>query len=202
MSQDMDIVLASQSPYRRQQLQQLAIPFRQQAADIDETALANETLDQYVSRLAQQKAAKIADKYPQSWIIGSDQACSVDGVIRSKPGDRANAIKQLQDCRGKTVRFTTAVALINKQQESCDYKVEHFDVNFRHLTDQEIEHYVDLEKPFDCAGSFKVEGLGIYLFESLDGRDFNSLIGLPLIALIDLFHQKNINLLSLAQLQQ
>ena len=202
MPHAIDIVLASQSPYRRQQLEQLAIPFHQQAADIDETPHPSEMLDDYVSRLAQEKAQKVAREYPDSWIIGSDQAGSVDGVIRSKPGDRDKAIKQLQDCRGKTVRFTTAVALVNQQKNRGQCKVEHFDVNFRHLTDEEIEHYVDLEKPFDCAGSFKVEGLGIYLFESLNGRDFNSLIGLPLIALVDLFHQQDINLLTLAQLNK
>lgn len=202
MPNAIDIVLASQSPYRRQQLQQLAIPFRQQAADIDETPHVNETLDQYVSRLAQEKARKVARDYSSEWVIGSDQACSVDGVISSKPGNRETAIQQLQNCRGKTVRFTTAVALVNKELNVCQHKIEYFDVNFRNLTDHEIEHYVDLEQPFDCAGSFKVEGLGIYLFESLTGRDFNSLIGLPLIALVDLFHQQNINLLSLTQIDR
>lgn len=199
MSRTLDLVLASQSVYRRQQLQQLAVDFIQQAADIDETPKINESIDDYVGRLAIEKAGKVAKHYDTSWVIGSDQACSINGVITSKPVNRQAAINQLQVCSGQHVRFTTGVALVNQQKQVRCHHIEHFDVYFRTLSDQTIERYIDLEQPFDCAGSFKVEGLGIHLFKSLDGRDYNSLIGLPLIALVDLFEQQGINLLSYSQ---
>ncbi len=193
----MKLLLASSSPYRRQLLQQLGIPFDWASPDVDETPLPHESPAAYVERLAIAKANALADVYPDHWIIGSDQTCVVNNDIAGKPGNRDRAIAQLSACSGQTVCFFTGLALRSpapvKQTTSC---VEPFDVQFRALSDADISTYVDMEQPFDCAGSFKVEGLGIHLFDALNGRDYNSLIGLPLIALCDLMRKAGISPLS------
>ena len=193
----MKLLLASSSPYRRQLLQQLRLPFEHASPNIDETPIPDESPRDYVERLAQSKATALVDTYPRHWIIGSDQTCVVNGQIVGKPGNRERAIAQLQACAGEAVDFYTGLALYRPDDGRCFSLVEPFTVQFRALSTEEIEHYVDLEQPFDCAGSFKVEGLGIHLFESLEGRDYNSLIGLPLIALLDLFRKAGLSPLRL-----
>ena len=206
----MKLLLASSSRYRRQLLEQLRIPFEHASPDIDETPLEGETPKAYVERLARAKANALSSRYPQHWIIGSDQTCVINDQIVGKSGTRKRAIEQLQACSGRAVTFYTGLALCSPTSEdnakqpanSTTYSlVEPFTVHFRDLSTEEIARYVDLEHPFDCAGSFKVEGLGIQLFKALDGRDYNSLIGLPLIGLNDLMRQANLSPLMLTPVE-
>lgn len=190
-------LLASSSVYRRELLTQLGFAFTWANPEIDETPLAEETAEYYVERLAREKALALKSAYPEHWIIGSDQCCVIDGAITGKPLSAENAIAQLSACSGQTVRFVTGLSLVSPAGDIRTL-VEPFTVHFRQLSKQEIVTYVALEKPLDCAGSFKVEGLGIHLFERLEGRDFHSLIGLPLIALGDLLRDAGFSPLALA----
>ncbi len=183
------IILASGSPYRRRLLEQLGLAFEWASPDTDETALPAETPEMLVQRLAHAKAKALALRYPQHLIIGSDQAASFDSRILGKPGHIDNARRQLQACRGQRVEFVTGLCLLNSHTKQHDTVVERFSVVFRDLTDEQIERYLEREQPFDCAGSFKVEGLGIALFERLEGDDPNALIGLPLIRLVTLLER-------------
>ncbi|MBC3767853.1 Maf family protein [Neptunicella marina] len=189
----MKIVLASTSPFRASVLKKLCIPFEQAAPHTDETAHENESAEQLVERLAIAKAKALS--CDDAWIIGSDQVATVDGKILGKPHTHEKAVEQLSLCSGKTVRFLTGLCLHNAKADVTESLVEPFDVNFKVLNENQIERYLRAEQPYNCAGSFKSEGLGICLFESLQGRDPNTLIGLPLIALIDLFRLHNIELL-------
>ena len=192
----MKLLLASSSRYRRQQLKQLGIPFEHASPDIDETPKPDETIEAYVERLSIEKARALASQHPDHWIIGSDQSCSVDGKIVGKPGNFDRAFEQLKACAGKRVMFSTGVALFHQGEVwSC---IEPFEVAFRDLNEDEIRRYLELEQPYDCAGSFMVEGLGIHLFEGLYGRDINSLIGMPLIALLELMREAGLQPLQLA----
>ncbi|NTS77953.1 septum formation inhibitor Maf [Catenovulum sp. SM1970] len=177
------IILASTSPFRKQILAKLNIPFTAQAPEVDETALIDETADALVERLAFLKAKAISDKHNQAIVIGSDQVAVVEGTILGKPGNFENAKKQLQLLSGKTVTFLTGLSIQIKETNFVQTLVEPFNVCFRNLSEQEIEHYLKTEQPYNCAGSFKSEGLGITLFEALSGKDPNTLIGLPLISL-------------------
>ncbi len=181
----MQLLLASSSPYRRQLLSQLKLPFVYAAPDIDESPNASETPEHYVERLAIAKAQALRVRYPAHWIIGSDQCCLVNGKITGKPLTSERAIAQLQASSGQKVRFLTGLCVL-APDGAWQSTVEEFAVHFRPLTDEEIALYVQAEQPLDCAGSFKVEGLGIHLFERLEGRDPNTLIGLPLLALLDM----------------
>ena len=183
------LLLASSSIYRRRLLEQLRIPFSYASPDVDESVLADESPLAYVSRLANAKAYAMQSSYPEHWIIGSDQTCVIDGRIVGKSGSFDVALAQLQQASGRSVTFYTGVCLLNAQTGQQWQHVEPFTVHFRSLTEEEIGHYLTLEQPYDCAGSFKVEGLGIQLFQSLEGRDSSSLIGLPLIALLDLMRE-------------
>lgn len=179
------IVLASSSRYRQQLISQLGIPAECHAPNIDETPLNTEKPAETALRLAQQKAAHVATQHKDALVIGSDQVADLDGIALGKPGDRGRTIEQLQACSGKTLHFHTGLCLINSQsgrQQDC---VDTFTVRFRPLTTEQITRYVDKEPAFDCAGGFKMEGLGISLFERLSGDDPNTLIGLPLIRLVD-----------------
>ena len=178
------IVLASTSPFRRELLGKLGLPFDTDSPDIDETARAEETPEQLVARLAEEKARAVAQRHPDSLIIGSDQVAVIDGKIIGKPGDHEKAMAQLRSASGKTVRFLTGLCLYNSANDHKQLVVEPFDVVFRTLSDSQIDNYLKAEQPYNCAGSFKSEGLGIALFERLQGEDPNSLIGLPLIRLI------------------
>lgn len=188
-----NFLLASSSPYRAMLMKQLGLPFIQDKPDIDETPIATETAEAYVQRLATEKARALLNTHAVDWIIGSDQTCIINGKITGKPGNKAKALQQLQSVQGKSVIFLTGLCLLNNHTQETYSLVEPFEVHFRNLPDQELERYLDLEKPFDCAGSFKMEGLGIHLFERLSGRDPNSLIGLPLIGLCDLMRQAGLS---------
>ncbi|MBI1425171.1 MAG: septum formation inhibitor Maf [Gammaproteobacteria bacterium] len=178
------LVLASTSPYRKALLEKLQLAFDTAAPDIDESALPGENPEQLVARLAEAKAMAIADRYPDALIIGSDQVAVVDGKIVGKPGDHEKAHAQLKRAAGKRVTFLTGLCLHNSLSRRSQVEVVPFSVIFRQLTETQIEHYLQREQPYNCAGSFKSEGLGIALFEKLEGDDPNTLIGLPLIRLI------------------
>jgi MAF protein len=177
------LVLASTSRYRRSLLEKLGLPFICAAPDVDETPQPNESARSLVTRLAQAKAQALATTYPAHLIIGSDQVCVLNGQITGKPHTEDNAVAQLMLARGARVSFYTGLALYNSANGNLQIACEPFDVHFRHLTEAEIRRYIQLEQPLQCAGSFKSEGLGIALFERLEGRDPNALVGLPLIAL-------------------
>ncbi|SFQ97573.1 MAF protein [Enterobacter sp. kpr-6] len=187
------LVLASTSPYRRAMLEKLGVTFECAAPGVDETALPGETPRHLVLRLAQAKAQALAERYPQHLIIGSDQVCVLDGEITGKPLTEENAVKQLMKARGNIVTFYTGLALYNSATGHLQTECEPFDVHFRHLSEQEITDYLRKERPLNCAGSFKSEGLGITLFERLEGRDPNTLVGLPLIALCQMLRREDCN---------
>lgn len=187
------LILASTSPWRRALLEKLAIPFECAAPEVDETPFPGEAPRHLVSRLAQQKAQSLAHRYPAHLIIGSDQICVLDGEITGKPLTEENARQQLLKARGNIVTFYTGLALYNSATGHLQTEVEPFDVHFRHLSEAEIDDYLRKERPLHCAGSFKSEGLGIALFERLEGRDPNTLIGLPLIALCQMLRREEMN---------
>jgi len=187
------LVLASTSPYRRALLEKLGVTVECAAPGVDETALPGETPRHLVLRLAQAKAQALAERYPQHLIIGSDQVCVLDGEITGKPLTEENAVKQLMKARGNIVTFYTGLALYNSATGHLQTECEPFDVHFRHLSEQEITDYLRKERPLNCAGSFKSEGLGITLFERLEGRDPNTLVGLPLIALCQMLRREDCN---------
>jgi septum formation protein len=186
------IVLASSSPYRRQLLEQLKLPFEWSSPDIDETVLPDEEPMALVKRLALAKARALATQFPQHCIIGSDQVACLNGNILGKPGTLNNARRQLRACSGRRVGFLTGLCLLDSSNGSFETIVEPFTVIFRTLSNEQIDNYLTREQPFDCAGSFKVEGLGIALFECLEGADPNALIGLPLIRLVTLLQRAGI----------
>lgn len=189
----MQLVLASSSPYRRALLARLGLPFEHASPDIDETPQPGEDVQSLVCRLALGKAAALAPVWPDALIIGADQACLLGEQILGKPGTRENAHQQLRACSGQSVDFYTALVLYDSQTGSWQQSLDHFSVQFRELQDAEITYYLQREEPFDCAGSFKVEGLGISLFSSMRGKDHNSLIGLPLLSLCELLRQAGLN---------
>ncbi|CAM3652954.1 Maf-like protein YceF [Vibrio aerogenes CECT 7868] len=188
------LVLASTSIYRRQLLEKLKIPFITASPFFDETPKAHESPEDLVKRLAEGKARSCHIDTP-SLIIGSDQVCVVNNKITGKPGTREHAITQLSEQSGQRVSFYTGLTLFNNESQTFHTHVDIFHVHFRTLTIQQIENYVDREQPLDCAGSFKSEGLGIALFERLEGDDPNALIGLPLIKLVRMLEQAGIPVL-------
>lgn len=189
------LILGSSSPFRRELLEKLDLSFECDSPDIDETPLKNEKPEDMVARLAKAKAMAIAERNPQSIIIASDQCATLDGEIIGKPGDHEGAVTQLQKASGRCVTFYTSLCVYNGQSEVSEEVVEPFYVYFRELTDQQIENYLKKEEPYNCAGSFKSEGLGISLFERLEGNDPNTLIGLPLIQLIRMLEKFQIKVI-------
>ncbi|MDL0429973.1 nucleoside triphosphate pyrophosphatase [Marinobacter sp. TBZ242] len=188
------LLLASSSPYRRQLLTRLGIPFEAVSPEIDESPARHESPEQLATRLATAKAEALAPAWPDHWIIGSDQvACLQDGTLLNKPGNHELAVQQLTRSSGQRVSFMTGLTLLDatsgKRQSHCEL----FHAHFRKLGAEEIENYLKVEQPYDCAGSFKMEGLGIALFTKLEGRDPNSLVGLPLIALTDMLRNWGLN---------
>lgn len=179
----MDLILASTSPYRKQLLQRLQIPFRCVAPKVDETPLSDEPPDRLAQRLALAKARAVLDANPGTLVIGSDQVASINGNCIGKPGSHAAAAVQLQASAGRKVEFYTAVALLGGAAGDAPCVLVPFSVHFRDLDDAEIERYLKADQPYDCAGSFKCEGLGIALFDRMTGDDPTALEGLPLIAL-------------------
>ncbi|NDK97716.1 Maf family protein [Photorhabdus bodei] len=187
------IILASTSAYRRMLLEKLRLPFICAAPNTDETPRMNENAEQLVMRLAQAKAQALQTKYSQHLIIGSDQVCVINGEITGKPHSLENAFKQLRQASGHCVTFYTGISLFNSKTGITDTRCELFNVYFRELADDEIWAYLTAETPLNCAGSFKSEGLGITLFERLEGKDPNTLIGLPLITLTELLIRQGVN---------
>jgi len=190
------LILASTSPYRKQLLKKLNLDFSCCSPDVDETALDGESPQALVRRLAQKKAMAGAKAHSKGLVIGSDQVAVINGEIVGKPLDRATAISQLTQASGQAITFYTGLALYDIETQKMEALVEPFTVHFRPLSHAAICQYVDIEQPFYCAGSFKSEGLGIALFERLEGKDPNTLVGLPLISLIDLFHLQGVDVLS------
>lgn len=191
----MDIILASSSPYRRQLLARILSEFRCQSPAIDETSFAQEDPEQLALRLAREKARAVAQNNSNALVIASDQVAWHRGQQLTKPGNRDRNIEQLMQCQGEEVCFYTSIAVLNSRRNTLQTSVERYHTTFRHLSREQIENYVDREKPFDCAGGFKMEGLGIALFEKMSGDDPNTLIGLPLIRLIDMLHEEGIPVL-------
>ena len=181
-----DLVLASTSVYRKTLLEKIQIPFHCVAPQINETPIDNETAEQLVQRLALEKAKAVAVQHPNSWVIGSDQVCTINGQIVGKPGTESAAIHQLQAAAGQRITFFTGLCLYDAVQQRYQLCAESFHVHFRQLNTEQIRRYINAEQPLNCAGSFKSEGLGITLFHKLEGKDPNCLIGLPLIALVDM----------------
>lgn len=191
------LVLGSTSPFRKSILSKLNLPFECAKPNIDESPLSGETPEQLVQRLAIEKAKAVADQYPNAVIIGSDQVAVCNGKILGKPHNFENGVKQLTEFSGKEVVFYTGLCVFDSDTEKTTALVEPFSVYFKELSQQEIASYLKAEEPYNCAGSFKSEGLGICLFEKLQGDDPNTLIGLPLIKLVDLLKQHGIDTLSL-----
>ncbi|MBF0624020.1 MAG: septum formation inhibitor Maf [Magnetococcales bacterium] len=179
----MQLVLASTSPYRRVLLERLGRPFVVRAPDVDEAPSAGESPDALVRRLAEAKARAVATGRGPELIIGSDQVAVIDGEILGKPGTPERAFQQLRRASGNRVSFATGLCLYNTARDQLQVTVVPFHVHFRTLSDQRIRIYLERDRPFDCAGSFKSEGLGITLFRSLEGEDPTALMGLPLITL-------------------
>ncbi|MGX2039195.1 Maf family protein [Methylocaldum sp. MU1018] len=177
------IVLASGSAYRQDLLRKLGLRFDSVSPGIPETPKTDEKPDCLALRLAKEKASALAPRFPDSLIIGSDQVAVLNGKQLTKPMTRDNTIRQLRASSGRCVTFYTAICVLNTATGEMKADIDRCSVCFRILTDGEIERYVDREQPFDCAGGFKSEGLGIVLFERFEGEDPNGLIGLPLIRL-------------------
>lgn len=175
------LVLGSTSPYRRALLERLRIPFEVQGPEVDETPHAGEAPMALAQRLALAKAQSVAKRFPQAIVIGSDQVADLNGEPLGKPGNHANAVKQLQKIRGQTVVFQTAVSVVCLATGFAQSELAQVKVQFRHVSDAAIEAYLQAEQPYDCAGSAKSEGLGIALLERIDNQDPTALVGLPLI---------------------
>ncbi|WP_322980702.1 nucleoside triphosphate pyrophosphatase [Pseudomonas sp. C11] len=189
------LLLASSSPYRRELLERLQLPFTWQSPSIDETRLEDESGIDLVKRLAEEKARALADRHPDHLIIGSDQVAVLgNGEILGKPHDLPRAQQQLLAASGSSVTFLTGLALLNSNTGQCQVDCVPFTVHFRPLSDERILRYLQREQPFDCAGSFKSEGLGISLFRSTEGKDATSLIGLPLIRLVDMLLNEGVEI--------
>ena len=186
------LVLGSGSIYRRELLQRLQIPFEVYSPDIDETPLPGEMPGATALRLAASKARAAAEAYPDALIIGADQVAVLENTLLGKPLTHENAVRQLRLLRGKEVTFHTALSLFNSRSARMQTRLIPSHVKFRELSDQQIENYLAREQPYHCAGSAKSEGLGIALIERITGDDPNALIGLPLIALVEMLADEGI----------
>ena len=183
------LVLASGSLYRQSLLKNLRVGFISASPDIDESAIDGESPTQLALRLSSEKANSLTQKYPDHLIIGSDQVAILNNKQLTKPGNRENCITQLKSVSGNKVLFYTGVCVLNSRTGQCITDIDLCIVYFRALTTEQIERYVDMDNPFDCAGGFKSESLGIALIERIEGEDPNALIGLPLIKLIEILGQ-------------
>jgi septum formation protein len=175
------LVLASTSVYRRQLLERLRLPFAVCGPDIDESALPGEEAAVLARRLARTKAETVARRYPQNLVVGSDQLAIHQGRVLGKPGSSERTVAQLSSLSGERVSFHTAVHVLDSLTGAHEHYVDHTIVHFRSLDEQEIRRYVALEQPYDCAGGFKAEALGIALFDRIESQDPTALVGLPLI---------------------
>jgi septum formation protein len=189
------LVLGSTSRYRRELLSRLNVPFEVAAPDVDETPLPGEAPAALAQRLALAKAQAVAAKFPRSVVIGSDQVADLHGQPLGKPGNHENAVAQLRQMRGQTVIFQTALAVVCNETGFAQQDIAAVRVVFRDLSDEEIETYLRIEQPYDCAGSAKSEGLGIALLERIDNDDPTALIGLPLIRTARMIRAAGVQLL-------
>lgn len=189
------LILASSSVYRRELLQRLQIPFRSISPHVDEAVLAGEAPQETALRLSKEKAIKIGEEHPHALVIGCDQVAVLNGEQLGKPLNHKNATKQLQAMRGQEVAFYSALCLYNAETGNMQAEAVPYLVKFRQLTDDQIEHYLVKEQPYQCAGSAKSEGLGIALIECMTGEDPNALIGLPLIKLINMLQNEGVNVI-------
>lgn len=189
------LILASSSIYRRELLTRLQIPFETLSPDVDETPHAHELPQETALRLAQAKARKIALTHPNALIIGCDQVATLDNIQLGKPLTHENATRQLRMMRGREVTFHSALCLYNANTQVMQAEVVPYVVQFRALSDGQIERYLSKEQPYHCAGSAKSEGLGIAIIEKMTGEDPNALIGLPLIKLIDMLHTQGVDVI-------
>lgn len=189
------LILASSSRYRHELLSRLKLPFDVAVPDIDESALPRETPEQTAVRLAVAKARAVADREGKALIIGSDQVATLDGAQIGKPGTHDKALAQLQRMRGRSVIFHTALCVVDNREEKMSVQVENVQttVVFRVLPDHELDAYLRQEKPYDCAGSAKNEGLGIAIIERIESTDPTALTGLPLIALTTMLRQAGVS---------
>ncbi|MBU2870443.1 nucleoside triphosphate pyrophosphatase [Colwellia sp. E2M01] len=190
------LVLGSTSPFRKVILEKLQLPFECAKPDIDETAKLTESPQALVERLAIEKAKAVTTQYANALIIGSDQVAVCEGEILGKPHTFENGVKQLTKFSGKSITFYTGLCVYDSETEKTASLVEPFIVHFNKLSLTEIENYLNAEQPYNCAGSFKSEGLGICLFNKLEGDDPNTLIGLPLIKLVALLKIHGIDVLA------
>jgi septum formation protein len=188
----MKLILASSSPFRRELLSRLMIPFEVVVPDVDETPHQHESPQALVERLAILKAQTVASKHPDALVIGSDQVAVHDGEIVGKPHTHERAVEQLRTASGKTVMLYTGLALINSTSGRVQSEVVPFGVTFRALTELQIQTYLRKEQPYHCAGSVKSEGLGVALLERFEGEDPATLIGLPLIRLIRMLENEGL----------
>lgn len=189
------LILASSSVYRRELLKHLELPFISVSPDVDEEPLARETPEVTALRLAQAKARKVGQEYTHAFIIGCDQVATLDGVQLGKPLTHDNAVKQLRMMRGRRVTFHSALCLYNSGTDNMQAEVVPYVVQFRDLSDAQIENYLLKEQPYHCAGSAKSEGLGIALIAAMHGEDPNALIGLPLISLVSMLQNEGVNVI-------
>nr|WP_315468380.1 Maf family nucleotide pyrophosphatase [uncultured Undibacterium sp.] len=199
-SSSAQIILASSSAYRKDLLQRLLLPFLAISPDIDESPLSHEAPEQTALRLAQKKAEAIAKLHPAAIIIGSDQVATLDGLQIGKPGDHERALQQLQMMRGREVIFHTALCVLHQQAEDTSniLQVQNCQtlVRFRNLSDAELDAYLRIEQPYDCAGSAKNEGLGITILEAINSDDPTALTGLPLITLTSMLRKLGVSFFS------
>jgi septum formation protein len=180
------------SPFRKQLLDRLQLDYECHSPDVDESLLDGETADAYVCRLAEAKARVIAQQNPRTVVIGSDQCALFDGQILGKPGSHEIALQQLRRAQGKSVVFHTAVCVMSLATDFVAVEDVPFTVQFRELSDQQLDHYLRVEQPYQCAGSFKAEGYGSCLFSRMNGDDPSALIGLPLIKLTQMLEAAGI----------
>jgi septum formation protein len=186
------IILASSSPFRQQLLDRLQLDYEIHAPNIDETINPGEDAVAYVCRLAESKARHVAQNYPEAIVIGSDQCALLNDRILGKPGSHENALQQLREAQGKTVVFHTGVCVVKLSTGFSAVENVPFEVDFRVLSDQQLEHYLRAEQPYQCAGSFKAEGYGSCLFSKMRGDDPSALIGLPLFRLVAMLENAGI----------
>jgi len=191
----MKLILASTSPYRKALLERLQVDFLCDSPDIDESPLEDESVEDMVVRLAKFKAKAVAGNHPDALIIGSDQSAELEGEILTKSGNFEKAVKHLQRASGKRIVFQTGLCLLNTKTSHIQTACVPYTVVFKPLSQEMIEHYLEKEQPYNCAGSFKSEGLGIALFEKFEGEDPNALIGLPLIKLIEMLEKEGFSVL-------
>jgi len=191
----MKLILASTSPYRKTILEKLGLEFETVSSEVDEAIQENETAQNLVERLSLEKAKAVAENNPDALVIGADQVAVIEGDILGKPLTHDNAVQQLQKASGKTVTLYTGLCLYNSETNKFQAEVVPFDVVFRELSETLIESYLQKEQPYNCAGSFKSEALGIILFEKLNGEDPNTLMGLPLIRLIKMLEHEEFQIL-------